>query len=464
MADKDKDEATPAQLQTELVGAIPFGWLPVDQGLPQSIDDAEAMFGIDIYDRMLHSPDLQGLFNGLRSAILEQGWMVSPAVKKPHFNADASEIAEYERAEELADFVRKQIESLNHNGGRGFYSLLWESLNTLAKGHVLAEVTYHVLTSGKWKGKLGLKSIKTKPRQNYAIVVDAYNNFIGVTARQPGKQFIVRVGYIGNAHDVPSFIGRDKFILFNWDVVDDDPRGTSLLRGCYRPWKKEQTIEPQRVKYAVQFGGGRILIVRGERSAENPGVAGESNAEVLKKGKEWSAGGVLVLEPGADGRVVMPETDTKIFLNEAEDIRKQYALALTTSVRAFLEAQHGSKADSAQGDKLLDAFIGAVHNHVEPIIAAQLIRPLIRLNFGEELADTLLPIFSLKAGGKDDFSSNAEAVSKLVSAGMVTEPMKAEIAREKLGIEYLPGEEKEEVTPGDEDPKNSRKKVDDEGQ
>lgn len=425
-------------VRTELIGGQVGSFIRSDRGLPQTIDDAELLFGDKVYDRMLVCPEIQGLFNGIRSAVLEQGFLVSPGVEKPLPSPDGSvdpgEQTRYDQASEIADFVNDQLDRAGRLG-RGFFHVLWESMNCLVKGHVLFEVTYEDLESGKWKGKRGLQSIKPKPRQNYSLVVDSYNNLLGVTARQPGRQYVIRTGYIGDATQVPSFIGRSKLMVFSWDVKDDDPRGTSLLRGCYRPWSKLELTDPEEVSYAVQFGSGRLFYRRGSADSSNVGVSKESNEDIATKLEGWGPGGVFVGEPESEATVVMPDTDTKIFINLREEIRRQFALAMTTSVRAFLEAQHGSKADAAQADNLLDSFIGIIHKHIEPVVQQMLIRVLVDMNY-PELEEEFYPVFTMNAGGSDSLVEVAGAIKDLVDAGFITEEMKPYVARDRLGIEY----------------------------
>ncbi len=440
MASESKASPDPKQEEkqynfVDLIGSQPYGFLTADRGLPQTIDDAEQMFGMGIYDQMLNDPDLQGLFNGLRAQILERGYLISPAVAKPLPNDPPEEVARHEQALIYGKFVEAELKLLAKHR-RGFGQVLAESFRALVKGHVICEVTYRDIEQGPHKGLRGLRSIRVIPRENYALAVDPYNNFLGVTARQPGRQFIVRVGYIGDAREVPSFIGRDKLLLFSWDVKDDDPRGQSLLRACYRPWKKAQLLDPERVKFGVQYGGGRIVHTRGPKDLQNPGTSEMTNAEVAAALERLGTGGIAVTEPGSDTTVLMPNGDTQYFLREAEDIRRQYALALTTSIRAFLEAKHGSRADSEQGDTLLTAFISLIQEHWEPVINEMLIRPLIAHNWGDEIAGEFCPEFSFVRGDSDEFVANAGAVSTLISSGGLPEAMRPAVYRERLGIEY----------------------------
>src|SRR4051812_11967149 len=46
-----------------------------------TIDDVTAAFGDDLYDRMLLNDHVAGVFNGFRSAVLEDGMQLRPAIE-----------------------------------------------------------------------------------------------------------------------------------------------------------------------------------------------------------------------------------------------------------------------------------------------------------------------------------------------------------------------------------------------
>lgn len=109
-------------------------------------------------------------------------------------------------------------------------------------GFSVAEKVYGKQVGGKWAGKYIWKKLASRAQSTLTkwIFSKDTRELLGVrqsTAYVQDK-FILKdstLGYI----DIP----REKFILFSYDSLQDNPEGCSPLRGAYIPWKYKCLIE-----------------------------------------------------------------------------------------------------------------------------------------------------------------------------------------------------------------------------
>lgn len=424
-------------------------------GLPQSIDDAEAKYGSDIYDKMLHDPDLQGFMNGLKATVLEHEPQVLPSHDPPskYEPATPEEESDYKKSKEIADFVSLCHDLLPYSD-RPISEVLWDMLEALSHGHRLAEIVFRPGYEGMADGKWVLDSIAVKPRQNYAFVTDNHNRLLGVTGKVPGIAPHIRQGLIGDPSGLPNFVPREKLFCFAPYKRNGDPRGSSLLRGAYIPWKKDQYIHEEHLKFISQFGGGMITAELGEKTE-----TGKLTHPVTGEQVEFSEYIGLMLQNMGNGQygvfpngtkvtVHQPTSDGKAFEVALEANRRQKALAVTTSIRAFLEAKHSSKADSETADDALHRFIRNNRRALADAYRMTVVYQLVKANFGDQVALKYLPRIEL---GEESGASFAESAQGLKHLGVqVSEGTGKMLIEKLLGVPHI--EDEAEAETGDVEP------------
>jgi hypothetical protein len=317
---------------------------------------------------------------------------------------------------------------------------LWNLLDAPRLGHKLAEITYDVIEEGPWAGKIGLRSLRCKPRQNYTFVVDEFNGLRGVSAKIPGGSQILWTGPMGDASKVPNTISPEKILVFCLDDEDGDPRGRSWFRGCYDPWYRKQALKPEEVRTGVQFGGGSIDVIAPEEKSgvpvTNPFTGQQDSLlsvmnEVASRRRN---GGVATWPAGTTVQVNQPSANPSFFDSAFSRQDREMVNAFLLSARTVLEAQHGSKADGDNAQDLLDELKKFVQRRLCEAIRSQLFRRLVEMSYGREAAERGTPIPVMQKTRSSDFASNAPGVAALVSAGYLEASQYAGVDSELLGL------------------------------
>lgn len=451
-----------APVQTDIIGSyigssVEYGFIQVDRALPQTIDDAERDFGEDIYDRMANDAILGGAEAFLKVMVLSVDLKVTPAISQPKQNAPASDLADYEKADAAAKFCEAILDRLSITD-RPVRKTLWELLDAIRKGHRLAEVDAEICESGNsvLVGKVVPKAIRTKPRRNYAFVLDEYNTFRGIIAVVPGVSISLRNGICYGFENLPNAISPEKLLVLTFGGKENDPRGQSWFRRAYDPWYRKQIVKPEAVKTAVQFGGGMITAVapetQGQASVTDP-VTGKTvhiQQAIQSILDQLAAGGTATFPGGTKIDVHRPESDGKYFEDFFDRCDREMVTTFLLSGRAMLEARHGSKADSESSQDVVDDLVQFVRRELCDLITYKLFLPFLRLNT-PDFDVKFLPRAIMQATSRPDFAAAATSVAALKTSGYLDNSQLQAIDREILG---LPERDDNAIDPAadDEDP------------
>jgi len=401
--------------------------LPVWVGhriLAQSIDDLECdvEFSLKVYDEMANEPILGGATDEVKIAVLEDGWRVQGAIKKPVKKAgevDAGQEAEFKASEEIREYIEWNLRTLSTRRNISFVSICWDMLSAIYLGHRLAEWTLEIAKSGPYAGAEILGSIKVKNRRNYAFALSATNDLMGIVAKIAGRGHPVRTGLIYDVKELPNAIDPRKFWVLTLGGKEGDPRGTSQYRRCYAPWYEKRLLRPERLKYGVQFGGGKVTVELGEntpatvRFANDKGEISEIPAFVAaqKMAESLSNGRVGVFPNGCKVLIQPPAGDGTALAAQIDACDREMVYALKKQLRQTMEAKHGSKADSETAENIADKMTnwlrGALSESIQPLIQA-----LVLVRFGEDAADRYCPSLVFSSSSTGDLAKNLEAHGK----------------------------------------------------
>jgi len=431
-------------LGTDIVGSyigssVEYGFIQTDRALPQTIDDAERDFGPDIYERMANDAVLGGAEAYLKVLTLSVDLHVTPSIEEPRPHAPAAMHVEYAKAKVASDFCKSFIDRLGTTD-RPIRKILWDMLDALHKGHRLAEVDAEVAMDGALKGKLVPKSIRPKPRHNYAFVLDEYNGFRGVIAVVPGVSIALRNGIVYGLDEIPNAIAPGKLLVLTMGGKDGDPRGQSWFRRAYDPWYRKQIVKPESVKTAVQFGGGMITAIAPEDinqvNVQDP-ITGKTvhiQTAIQSILQQLSNGGTATFPGGTKVEVHRPDSDGQYFEEFFDRCDREMVTTFLLSGRAMLEARHGSKADTGASQDVVDDLVQFVRREICDMLTLRLFRPFVEMNFGVEFAEKYSPVATMLKMSRPDFAVNATAVAALVTAGYIDQSQLPDIDREILGL------------------------------
>jgi len=435
-------------LVTDIVGSYigssaQYGFIQVDRALPQTIDDAERDFGDDIYDRMANDAVLGGAEAYLKVLVLSVELNVAPAIEEPRPHEPRERHAEFAKARRAADFCREFLDRLAHTD-RPIHKILWDMLDAVRKGHRLAEIDAEMAPEGILKGRLVPHSIRPKPRHNYAFVLDEYNTFRGVIAVVPGVSIALRNGIVYGLEEIPNAIAPSKLMVLTFGGRDGDPRGQSWFRRAYDPWYRKQIVKPESVKTAVQFGGGMITAIAPEDinqvNVQDP-ITGKTvhiQAAIQSILQQLSNGGTATFPGGTKLEVHRPDSNGSYFEDFFDRCDREMVTTFLLSGRAMLEARHGSRADSAASQDVVDDLVQFVRHEICEMLTIGLFRPFVEMNFGADFAQRYTPRATMLKMSRPDFAANATAVAALKTAGYLDPSQLPDIDREILGLPERP--------------------------
>ncbi len=417
--------------QSQIAGQVPVRFQSGYWGLPSTIDDAEGLFGLDIYDRMMNDPDIAGIVTGLKASILEEGIWISPAEAPKGITFDP------QLAADVSSFCQRCVEGLAWTD-QPFGQTLWDILEALTHGHRLAETTLRLEKDGVDKGKYVLESVAVKPRTAYSFVVDSMNRLYGVTAVIPGRSAVATQGPIEDPRSLINFIPKQKLFLLTCQSRHRDIRGRSLLRAAYSPWKKDQIGHAEDVKFIAQFAGGKTTVTLSPNASGGflPDGSLESDPKRyhLWVASQLSNGGVGVFDQGTEVNFHMPTATGEAFDKFFERNLRAKARAIAMAVRAFVESRFGSRADSGQAADIVDTFVRVVRTSLSEAVRMQILRLLVEVNFPMIDSRLYLPRVLMTKSSTTDYAANATASATLFASGAITPNMRKQIAEEKLGL------------------------------
>ena len=406
----------------------------LQEALPQYIDDVTRDFGADLYERMMTDPDCDSAISILIDSVLADGAQILPAAELPKSGQFTREEAiDANHAAEYAAFIGRVLDDFMQPG---LYDLSAELLEGVAIGSKVAEKVVEYIPSGEDKGRLGYRTIRCKPRNTYAWVTDAWRNVVGFLVQEPGLVSLA-IASLTSLQDVtvmPNYLPADKFVRFQWNCANGDPRGRSLLRSSYNSWFIKTQILPEYYLYLRRFGTPTVLGKTPENGAReveqldaagNPVIDTDGSTKMMTAQEAMKAqlmnignGTVFVVPSGAEVSLVFSQGDGNAFLFALDYFGRQIHTGVLRTSRASKEAQHGSKADTSTAQDLTSALVLRVKKVLEATIQRDIIRPLMVMNFGDASLK-LEPKISLAKSEKRDRAAwlqvcTAAWVAKLV--------------------------------------------------
>ena len=223
------------------------------------------------------------------------------------------------------------------------------------------------------------------------------------------------------------------FAWITWDGLHGDPRGRSLFRMAHFHWRMLMDLWPEVFKGWKQFG---VPILYGT-TAPGEGMVSPvdaNGAEIAGKKPvtpEFALamrlhalrnGAVVAGKNGSDVKVVESSKDSSVVSGAVSILEGQIIRAILLQLRATMEAQHGSKADSQTGQDVMGTLVRFVRKWLERFLRSVLMRQNA-LNYGDDIARRLTPLVDLGGAEHQDFAANAAGVGLLYQAGYFTDDM-----------------------------------------
>ncbi len=207
--------------------------------VPYLPDELLKRKGIKIYEEMMRDEEIAGSIEALKILRLSSGWEIIPA-------------SDTERDKEIADFVKWNLDNIEGS----FEDDLREIMGALEYGISISEIIWYVIDRGKYKGKIGVKAIKSKNPKYFNIYTDDFDNIL--------KNGIVNISTIDYGRQYPT----EKFIIYSFNKQFENVFGKSRIRELYDIWYFKQLWLRAWSIFLEKFGHP-ISIVKYPRDVSN---------------------------------------------------------------------------------------------------------------------------------------------------------------------------------------------------
>ena len=197
--------------------------------LPYNPDSLVARKGMQIYDQMRVDDMVKASLTLKKFAALAPNYKIIPASQDP-------------QDVEIANFIAYTFNQMEGS----MNDALFQIMTALDFGFSITEINYLQYNDGKYKGKYGLKNLKTKRPHNYSFKVDRYDNLT--------KRGLINT-VDGEERDLPV----SKFLIFSYQKEFGNWYGTSDLRPAYRGWWSKDTIIKFWNIYLERFANPTVL-------------------------------------------------------------------------------------------------------------------------------------------------------------------------------------------------------------
>lgn len=379
--------------------------------LPESIDDLTRTYGFTPYDALMAVPGVASSINTLKLGIMAGDLQLTETHPVAYFRKSMT--PEQKLSGDVKDFCERALNRIP-----GFRSSLIQMLDAVLYGNKLGEMTADVATEGPDIDKLVYKTFTVKHRKSWLFVVDQSLNVKGILAR--GGQD--RQGY--------QILPPEKFMWLTWMPHNNDPRGTSAARPAYAPANLSVQLYAEYRKYLKQFAGPSIIAKTDPNSEpyvdETTGATITPTMVLSAQLELFENGMALVIPAGAEAMPILAQGNGEAFINGFTFLDQQMVLSILLQTRATREAQNGSKADSEQGADVMDLITGYGRDNFGDTIRNQMLKPLVTINYGQEVADTFTPWVYFGSVNPQNTAQMWNALASVYKAGGVTKSTQQE--------------------------------------
>lgn len=396
-----------ASLLSEYVAAGSFTWWAnYAKSLPHFADDLSADFGYQIYDSMRKDGVVSAALTILKASILEDSVNVAPSMLD---ETDPS----HDQAVAISTFCDHCLSNLDIP----ITDVLWDMLDALVYGSCVAEQVYALRTVDGAQ-RLALTALKVKPVSSTAFVVDAFNNVLGLLGVVPGVGVnVLQETFMQDLSKIPNLVPREKFAILTFRPKHGDPRGTSILRPAYQAWWQKMQLWPEYLKYLTQFASPIPVgttapnaiptfdptsgVMLTPEQAQLAALQGIRNGAAISQ----PAGSVVTLHYSPGGG--------EAFINAMDMYDRQMTVSILCQTLATGEGRHNARAAASVHQDVLDTLVKQLKQFVVRMIQRDILTPLVRYNFGDVAAATMIPGVSLGETESADQSKMIEALSKV---------------------------------------------------
>jgi hypothetical protein len=385
--------------------------------LPLYIDELERDFGTDIYLKIALDAQVSAADATLRYAVLDREPAFLPGAD-PKKEKDPLKLMFSQRVHAFVEAVFDHMEPK-------LPGLCWELLEGMGMGYKLAELVFEEADLGKGEGMQTVyRAIKTKPQESVSFLVDLFNNVLGYVPRAMATGMFATIFPEGNG-EVPGLVPVEKVVRFTWRPRNGDPRGTSLFRPAYIPWRFKIGLYPAYEAFLARFAQpSAALELQGQdmpMMLDADGVLTRDPSVVifamLSALRNFQAGGAIVAPVG---QVKLLETmnQGQSYLQAFGHVNKEIVKSILLQEMTTESGKYGTQALGAVHQDTQGTLVAYAKQELADCIERYIIRPLVFINYGPE-GLKVAPHISFGETEQQDFATVAGAAASLNTAKML---------------------------------------------
>ena len=301
---------------------------------------------ISTYKEMMKDSQVKAGFSLIKLALLSRNWRVTMESKAK--NSDT-----------IIDYTKYILDHIN---GR-ISGALSNILSAVVYGFSITEIVHNLIREGKFKGKYGLKKLKGLDPEEIEIVADKYGNLEKVEQTRPEL-------------DEPVIIPTENVIVYTNEKEFGNWYGTSRLRAIYKNWFIKNAI--------LKFWN--IALERFGQPIAKAKVPSEADIDkALTILDNLQAKSSIAHVDGWD--IEFLEAMRRDGGNHIEAINyhnQQIMIGLLCPPELLGQQSTGSYAKVQVQYNVFTLMLKNLENDITGIVEEYLIKPLIKVNFGEQ--------------------------------------------------------------------------------
>jgi len=346
-------------------------------------DDLVEKKGLEIYRKMQRRDgQIKAVFMLKKHARLSTPWSIRP------------EDEDDQEAVKQADFIKHCFSEMKGNVNNTLLKI-W---NAMRDGFSVAEINYKILSTGEFKGMIGIDNIKVRKAANYMFKCDEHGN-------------IEEKGLI-EGYNKP--LPVNKFILFAYNPNDDDADslyGESDFRAAYRYYFSNDIVQRFWNIFLEKFGQPTVI------GRYETGTTKEKQDAYLDILKTIQTDTAIVMPKGLEAELLEAQRRGSAGYKAAFDTNNSMiARALLVGTLLMDTGEKGSWALSKTHFDIFIYILDYLGGETEDtIVREQIIKRLIDFNFTQPK----YPYFKFESLIKDDQEAKAKIAKMLVDGGLI---------------------------------------------
>lgn len=361
---------------------------------PYNPDSLISQKGYQLFDEMVKLAAVAGPVNLKREATLYKGWDLVPAIvsdKDPRYGL----------AQQIRDECYRILSDIQTDWGvhQSFRDVLWDTTDGYFKGWRVLELLWRLIEAGPDKGKLGFQRIRAVPNQQIAFDLDIETD-IPVSLTSAFWFGAWRMG-----------LPMEKVVHYVYRPQDNKPWGTPDGRAVYPSWWSLKAGFKFWAIAVEQFGSPFIM-------AKAPKGAVFATVQRMLADIRQGSPGVLPVGIEAQLHNVAAggmQAFTEFISTHKGEIASVILGQESTTSRGPSTGSYG--ADAVRQDTQ-EFFLGGCRTSIEDVYNLQVLRRMVRYNWGPEFQD-LAPKLSLGIWDQTDRLKFAQSIGLLLDRHVV---------------------------------------------